>query len=102
MSVPGEFVDDSGTIRFEGHIDGTGLADQTDTNNGPLIYFDVPIRLGAAGITINSGSGVPAIGGNVGDLYFDKAGDPTASTYAYACTTAGLAGAAVWTALVTA
>lgn len=102
MSVPGEFVDASGTVRFEGHIDGTGLGDQTDTNVGALIYVGFPFRFGVAGPIVQSGSGVPAVGGNVGDLYIDATGDPTASTYLYACTVAGAAGAATWTALVTA
>ncbi len=73
-----------------------------DTNAGAVNQVGSPIKLatnvGATGAILNSGVGVPAIGGNVGDLYIrtNPAGD---STYFYRCTTAGVAGAAVWSAI---
>ncbi len=102
MSVNASFEDSTGTIRMEGHIDGTGLSDATDANAGAELVFSVPLRFGASGPTVRAGTGAPAVGGNLGDLYIRTNGDPTASTYLYACTTAGIGGAAVWTALVTA
>lgn len=101
MSVPGEFVDESGTIRFEGHITGTGITDATNANVGAVLVFDVPIRLGAAGPIIQAGAGVPGVGGNVGDLYINTAGSVAANTALYGCTVAGAAGAATWVAAVT-
>ncbi len=100
MSVPGEFVDDSGVIRLEGHITGTGLTDATNTNVGPVLVLAVPIQLGAGGPILQAGSGVPAVGGNVGDIYFNKSGSVAANTAIYGCTVAGAAGAATWVAAV--
>ncbi len=101
-ALPAQFEDSSGTIRLSGHIDGFGLTDDTDANAGAEFVFATPFRLGAAGPTVRAGTGAPGVGGNLGDLYIRTDGDCTASTYLYACTTAGIAGAAVWTALVTA
>lgn len=101
MSVPGEFVDDAGTIRFEGHIQGTGITDATNTNVGPVLVLATPVRIGAAGPIIQAGAGVPGVGGNVGDLYINTAGSVAANTALYGCTVAGGAGAATWVAAVT-
>lgn len=101
MSVPGEFVDESGTIRFEGHIQGTGITDATNTNVGAVIVLGVPLQLGAGGPIIQQGAGVPGVGGNVGDLYINRTGSVAANTALYGCTVAGAAGAATWVAAVT-
>lgn len=71
----------------------------THTNYGKQLLAFPAVTVG--GMTIFSQGGAPNIGGNVGDFYIRKNGDPTANTYLYACTTAGAAGDAVWTALVT-
>lgn len=73
-----------------------------DANAGATNMFAAPVKLstasGVGGAILNSGAGAPAVGGNVGDLYINTsaAGD---STYFYRCTTAGAAGAAVWSAI---
>lgn len=100
MSVPGEFVDEAGVVRFEGHITGTGITDATDTNVGAVLVLAVPIQLGAGGPIIQAGAGVPGVGGNVGDLYVNQTGAPGANTSLYGCTVAGAAGAATWVAFV--
>lgn len=76
----------------------------TDANNGAVNQVAAPLNLatkaGAAGCTINSGSGTPAsnnIPGNVGDLYIRT--DGTDATYFYRCTVAGTAGNATWAAI---
>ena len=78
-----------------------GMENYTDTNAGVVNAVSAPVRLatnaGAAGATLNSGSGVPTIGGNVGDLYIRT--DGAEVTYFYRCTVAGAAGAATWTAM---
>lgn len=68
-----------------------------DANQGSVNQFSEPIQF-KDGATIYSASGVPSIGGNVGDLYIrtNAAGD---STYFYRCTVAGVAGAATWAAI---
>jgi hypothetical protein len=49
---------------------------------------------------LNSNSGVPIIGGNVGDLYF-RVETPTVSNQRiYICTVAGTAGNATWVGIV--
>lgn len=74
----------------------------TDTNVGTGNKFSAPMKLataaGVGGIWLQSGAGVPAVGGNIGDLYIrsDPAGD---STYLYRCTVAGVAGVATWAAI---
>jgi len=76
-----------------------GLDTAQNTNSGAVNVFGSPVQLatnqGATGIVVNSGAGVPAIGGNVGDAYFrtDFSG---ANTWLYQCTVAGAAGAATW------
>jgi hypothetical protein len=71
-----------------------------DANAGTVNNFAAPLRLatnaGAAGCILNSGANAPTIGGNVGDLYF-RTNPSGANTLIYQCTTAGAAGAAVWT-----
>ena len=78
-----------------------GVDNVQDTNAGAVNGVSSPIKLntvaGAAGAILNSGTGVPAVGGNIGDLYLRT--DGAESTYFYRCTTAGVAGAAVWTAM---
>lgn len=78
-----------------------GIDAVTDTNAGAVNMLSSPLKLatnaGAAGAILNSGSGVPAIGGNVGDLYIRTDGAETA--YFYRCTVAGAAGAATWVAM---
>jgi hypothetical protein len=70
-----------------------------DTNAGAVNKVASPLKLasaaGVGGAILNSGSGVPAIGGNVGDVFFrtDFAG---ANTVVYFCTVAGTAGNATW------
>jgi hypothetical protein len=46
---------------------------------------------------LSAGSGAPAIGGEVGDLYIRI--DGTETTYFYRCTVAGAAGVATWAAM---
>jgi len=72
----------------------------TDANAGTINNLSSPIRLNtgnAHGAILNSGTGVPAVGGNVGDLYIRI--DGTDATYFYRCTVAGAAGAATWAAI---
>lgn len=73
-----------------------GVEKVQDANQGPVNQFAEPVQVGAC--IIWSGTGAPAIGGNVGDLYIrtNPAGD---STYFYRCTVAGAAGAATWAAV---
>lgn len=101
MTIPAVFEDESGTIRFEGHIAGAGITDATNANVGAVIVLAVPLQLGTGGPIIQAGSGIPAVGGNVGDMFVRSDGDAAADTYLYECTVAGAAGAATWTALVT-
>lgn len=74
-----------------------------DTNQGAVNLMASPLKLqvGAGtpgGVIITSGPGVPTIGGNLNDLWVRS--DATLETaYFYRCTTAGVAGAAVWTAM---
>ena len=76
-----------------------GLDAVQDTNAGACNQFSSPIKFstaaGVGGAIVNSGSGVPTIGGNVGDLYFrtDFSG---ANTLIYVCSVAGAAGLATW------
>lgn len=78
-----------------------GIEVVQNTNAGAVNTFAAPVKLntlaGAAGAILNSGSGVPAIGGNVGDLYIRT--DGADATYFYRCTVAGAAGAATWAAI---
>lgn len=69
----------------------------TNTNQGAIVSSSVPVQVSGAAI-IASGTGAPAIGGNVGDLFIrtNPAGD---STYFYRCTVAGTAGNATWAAI---
>ena len=73
-----------------------GVETVNDTNAGAVNAVASPLKLntagGATGAILNSGAGVPAIGGNVGDLYLRTDGSET--TYFYRCTVAGAAGAA--------
>lgn len=69
----------------------------TDTNQGAIDSVAVPLKLGS-GVILASGTGVPTIGGNVGDFYVRK--DPASdATYFYRCTVAGTAGNATWAAI---
>ena len=52
----------------------------------------------SAGVAMSSGAGVPTIAGAIGDLYFRTNGGVGSTEYR--CTTAGGAGAAVWTAIL--
>ncbi len=54
-----------------------------------------PIKIG--GVTLTTGTGVPAIAGVLGDRFWRT--DGAAGTSDYVCTTAGVAGSAVWTAI---
>lgn len=78
-----------------------GLEGVADGNAGAVNQTSAPLKLatnaGATGAVLNSGSGVPAVGGNVGDLYIRT--DGAEATYFYRCTVAGAAGAATWTAM---
>lgn len=73
-----------------------GIEIVQNTNQGAINQFGEPVQVGTC--IIWSGTGAPAIGGNIGDLYIrtDPAGD---STYFYRCTVAGAAGAATWAAI---
>lgn len=101
MNVPGEFVDEAGVVRFEGHIAGTGITDATNTNVGAVLVLATPVQIGAGGPIIQAGAGAPGVGGNVGDVYINQTGSPATDTLLYGCTVAGGAGAATWVALVT-
>lgn len=78
-----------------------GVDNYQATNAGAVNRITAPLRLdtgaGVAGAILNSGTGVPTIAGNIGDLYIRIDGAET--TYFYRCTTAGAAGAAVWAAM---
>ncbi len=78
-----------------------GLDAIQDTNAGAANKFSLPVKLatvsGATGAILNSGAGVPAVGGNVGDLYINVSGGD--ATYFYRCTVAGAAGVATWAAI---
>lgn len=72
-----------------------GVDPANDTNQGAVNSFPKPIKVGTC--ILWSGAGVPAIGGNVGDLYIRTDGAET--TYFYRCTVAGAAGVATWAAM---
>lgn len=76
-----------------------GLDTAQDTNAGAVNVMGSPLQLstvaGATGAILNSGAGVPAVGGNVGDLFF-RTNPSGANTLIYQCTVAGAAGAATW------
>jgi hypothetical protein len=81
-----------------------GLSAVTNANAGAINKTEAPLRVNTnaatygLGAIINSGSGVPVIGGNLNDLWIRT--DAVAETaYFYRCTTAGVAGSAVWTAM---
>jgi len=76
-----------------------GFDAYTDANAGTVNQIASPLRIGSAtgSIILWSGTGVPTIGGNVGDLYIRQDGSET--TYFYRCTVAGAAGSATWTAM---
>lgn len=76
-----------------------GVGFDTDTNQGAINVMASPAKIGTC--TIWSGTGAPAIGGNVGDLYI-RTNASTDATYFYRCTTAGTAGNAVWAAITAA
>ncbi len=73
-----------------------GIDFYSDTNAGTVNNFASPIRLG--GVILSGGAGVPALGGNVGDLYFRTGGGTDATTF-YRCSVAGAAGVATWVAI---
>lgn len=50
--------------------------------------------------TISSSTGAPTISGNLGDIYFRTDTPTTADQRIYICTTAGVAGTAVWTGIL--
>lgn len=75
------------------------FADNLTGYSGPLIGMTNAFKLEGNG-TFNSGSGAPAIAGALGDLYFRVDTPGTALQRIYICTTAGAAGAAVWTGIV--
>ena len=68
-------------------------------NAGAVNVVHAPFKLdtvaGAPGVILNSGTGVPGVGGNVGDVYVRK-DFSGANTWIYQCTVAGAAGAATW------
>lgn len=53
-------------------------------------------------VSLQSGENPPGdtTGGNLGDLYINQGGTPGTTTILYQCTTAGVAGVAVWTAIL--
>ena len=53
-----------------------------------------------ASATLTSGTGAPAIAGALGDWYIRIDTPTTADQRLYVCTTAGAAGAAVWTGIL--
>lgn len=70
-----------------------------DANAGYGFRFSGGIRIGAEGVattTMTNVVGEPAIGGNVNDLAI-RNDAPDVNHWIYRCTTAGAAGAAVWT-----
>ncbi len=77
-----------------------GFSAYSDAEAGAVNNSESPVRLataaGVTGVILNSGTGAPACGGNVGDAYFDKAGGD--GTWIYRCTVAGTAGNATWVA----
>lgn len=78
-----------------------GLDSLNDTNQGAVNNLASPLKLqvgSGGGVILTSGPGVPTIGGNLNDLWIrsDASGE---TAYFYRCTTAGVAGAAVWTAM---
>lgn len=83
-----------------------GLDTLTDANAGAVNIANAPVKLNTgsllakastAGAILSSGTGVPSIGGNVGDLYIRIDGAET--TYFYRCTVAGAANVATWVAM---
>jgi len=77
-----------------------GVVVVEDTNAGASNKVNAPLKLataaGVGGAILNSGSGAPGIGGNVGDLYVRTDGTHGAVTVIYQCTGAGTAGNATW------
>lgn len=79
----------------------------TDTNGVPVFRIAFPNDVTGHGTTHllltgreTSGSGVPAIGGDLGDRYWRTDTPSVANQRLYTCTTAGAPGTAVWTGIL--
>lgn len=84
-----------------------GVSNVQGTHIGPGNRVAAPLKLdtgaiggngsnGALGASLQSGSGVPNCGGEVGGLYFRTDTPSTSNQRIYICTVAGIAGAATW------
>lgn len=84
-----------------------GLDIVTGVHIGPSNRVAAPLKLdtgaigsngtnGALGASLQSGSGAPNCGGEVGGLYFRTDTPSTSNQRVYICTVAGVAGAATW------
>lgn len=71
-----------------------GVIDQTNVPQYNRVIN--PLQIGLGGAIVSSGTGAPTAGGNVGDMYIRKDGGD--GSWLYRCTTAGVAGVAVWAA----
>jgi hypothetical protein len=65
--------------------------------NGPLLFYD---GVGTQRASLASGTGSPAISGNVGDFYLRTDTPATALQRIYICTVTGAAGAATWVGII--
>lgn len=88
-----------------------GVGTVTGVHIGPSNRVSAPLKLdtgaignngsnGALGASLQSGSGVPNCGGEVGGIYFRTDTPSTSNQRVYICTVAGLAGAATWVGIV--
>lgn len=84
-----------------------GLSPVTGTHIGPSNRLAAPLKLdtgavggngsnGAIGASLQSGSGVPNCGGEVGGIYFRTDTPSTSNQRVYICTVAGVTGGATW------
>ncbi len=76
---------------------GSGIDLASDANQGAVNVLAEPLKIGTC--IIWAGSGVPAIGGNLNDLYIRTDAGASETAYFYRCTVAGAAGAATWVAM---
>lgn len=88
-----------------------GLNNEQSQHAGAVNQFHAPVKLdtgaignngsnGALGAMLQSGVGVPNCGSPAGGLYFRTDTPTIANQRLYICTTAGVAGAAVWLAIL--
>lgn len=85
-------------VQFVG-LNGGHVAGSSTYDNYP-VPVNASSATGPQGGAITTGSGAPGIAGALGDRYYRVDTPGTANQRIYVCTTAGIAGSAVWTGIV--